>query len=901
MANKKYKIAILGAPGAGKTVFLGSYFNLVLNLGQGKPVTFKTPGPSEEVDRVIDTLFKQQTPVEKKVDTELVEYSVDSLGMDLSLFQIPGEHFDGKYAWEASPVLAELERADGAIFILPADLLTDSPKKALEENRTFIKALSFLFESKASGWGGEDTPVVFLFTKGDTVPEVETEELLDKMTALFMQELDEESPLGEYLQNNRRHVQAYKVIAVGDWPDSGTLPKEYEPQNAIKPMEELYKIMHRINKKKKETRSILIAIGALLILAVIASWGLDMRSWSRTKDEVAGLVSALKFDEALKKIDGYEEGYIFPDPLPLIPSALRGGADKDRIRDEIARAHEQEEFKSLGSLLENLDTDRMPDVKSGEYLETAGRVEKYLGNLEFQKTNRENYEKVKSLAWYFEAGQALLGKTAAALGGEAGDIEEAYSFIERWLEYLPNLPEQWVRDGAGKAGELFSSWAGMLKPDSTIEETEAFIALSEKIASNPAADDELKKLAAEKIASWKKLVAEKWMAQAREWISEAETLSPEKSTDRLAAHLEKENLPEEAKKSLAEALEAQYTRLAETIVSDESIGIDGIKEALARFGQMPEGSKKTLQDRIFALAKAEVAGIVEEIDKTESLQALVGRMNDLKLSWEDYPEGAGEIAQRFEKRLSDLISVEWKKIDEDAALLTEKKDFTGAKDLYTTSLETVSERIEKAGLGEMSEAALSEAKKLLGEKLEALKAGHFAACKEAFDGLKSIKDGGEIAPVREKLSHFASLWASSEEAAEAKSGAAYLEAVESGAKGTLTLVGGDFKDEDSFWGSPDIRVSVLEAGTEVLQTKTAKGQAKPSFGEKLEFDWDVASSLTFIAIDEGGMFSSDREVLKVSVDGSGIFGHERFSGTIKDGDNSLTIKFEADLPESPWK
>ena len=34
MANKKFKVAILGAPGVGKTVFLGSYFNIVTNLRQ---------------------------------------------------------------------------------------------------------------------------------------------------------------------------------------------------------------------------------------------------------------------------------------------------------------------------------------------------------------------------------------------------------------------------------------------------------------------------------------------------------------------------------------------------------------------------------------------------------------------------------------------------------------------------------------------------------------------------------------------------------------------------------------------------------------------------------------------------------------------------------------------------
>lgn len=901
MANQKYKVAFFGAPGAGKTVFLGSYFNLVTNLGQGRPVSFKSAAAARATDRIIETLFKRQVPVQNKLNAGEVSYSVDSFNMDVQLFQTPGGTCGGSYEWEASPILTELESADGALFLISAEDLVKRPEKALQENRTFIKALSFLFESKGSKWGKEETPVVFLFTKGDAVPEATAEALAEKMTGLFAPELDEESPLADYLLKTPGAVKAYKVTAIGDWADFCTLPKEYKPQNVIKPMEELYKTMNEINKKKREVRSILIAIAALLVLTALGTWALDLRWWGRTKDEIAKLTAASQFDEALKIVNSYERGYIFPDPIPLVPSSLRGGADKERVRHGIYKAYEKAEFSALDPLLKGLDAGRMPDVKSETYLEAAGRVEKYLANPEFEKLNKANYEKVWSMAWYFEAGQALLGKTAPTLkeGGENGS--EAFAFIERWLDYMPKLPEQWKKDGAGKAGELFASWADMLKPESAIEEIEAFIESSQKIASNPAADDELKKLALEKSSAWKELIAEKWNATAREWIAGAAALPAAEGIEKLAAYIKKEGLPAEVGKTLAEALESRYASMADEIVADGGADIASIKGTLAKFTEMPPAPKKALEDRIVAIAKGEAEKIAGEISGMESFKALVDRMGDLKLSWDDYPAGSGEIAAAFEKKLSDLISAEWHKTDESATALTEKGDYAGAKELYATSLETVSESIEKAGLGDMSAAALSEAKKLLAGKLENLKKAHLDSCKSDFEELKKIKDAAQIEPVIEKLSAFEALWPESDEGAEAAKAAAFLGAVREGAKAVITIVKGDFTAEDSFWGSPDIRVSILKDGKEVLRTKTVKGQAKPVFGEKYEFAWDVASTLTFTAVSEGGMLSSDKEVLKATADGAGIFGYEKYTGTIKSGSNSLEIKLEIDLPESPWK
>ena len=63
----------------------------------------------------------------------------------------------------------------------------------------------------------------------------------------------------------------------------------------------------------------------------------------------------------------------------------------------------------------------------------------------------------------------------------------------------------------------------------------------------------------------------------------------------------------------------------------------------------------------------------------------------------------------------------------------------------------------------------------------------------------------------------------------------------------------------------------------------------------------MESRFTFVGIETGGVLGSDKEVFNVAVDAGGIFGYEKLSGTLKSGGNSLTIKLDKDLPESPWK
>lgn len=900
MAKKKYRIAIMGASGAGKTVFLSSYFNLVTNLGQGKPVSLNTPEASGEVGRIIRTLFKQQVPVKEKAKKDLIAYSVIPLDMDVSFIDVPEGGSKKRRDWQDHKFLPELKSADGVLFFLPADDLMKNPERILRENGTFQEALSFLLENHSSRWsGGRKIPVVFLFTRGDTVPDVSVEQLTEKMIEVLGKDRQKSSALSAFLSGSGGDLKAFRVISIGKWPDQKTLPKEYEPQNVIKPMEELYKMMSSQEHERKKIRSAVIATAALLVVSTAVTWGMDHYRWSGTKSEARKLVAASQYADALKVVDSHGKGYIFPDPIPLVPSVLRGGADKESFRSGILKAYEQAQFTSLQPLIEKIDTSRMPDVKSAEYLDASEKVEEYLANPDFRKINQANFDKIYSLRWYFEAGQALHGKTAGSADG-ASDSGEALNLVESWLGFLPKLPEQWKSEGARKAGELFAFWADMLSPDAGIESVEDFLASAQKLSGNPNATDELKKSIAERETAWKQMIADKWTDRGAKWVQEASALSPEEGIGKILTILKREDLPENIGKTLSSALNGQYIRLAETLAGDPAADIETLKGVFGRYPDMPEGARKTLSDRILALAKNEASKIAAGIEAASSLEALGARLPDLKLPWTDYPAGKDDVAASFKKTFSRLVASEWEKIAEKGSALAEKKDFAGAKELFASSVEALTARLEKTGLGAFGNGAVAEAAEFQGKKIDELRRSHFSVCKAAFEGLKSSNNKEEILPVAQMLKAFAALWPDSEEAAEAEKASLLLDAVHNGAKAVLTIVSGDFSAVDSLLDTPDMKILLKKDGKTVLETKTVDNEVRPSFGEKHEFTWDIGSRFTLVGMETGGILGSDKEVFNVSVDAGGILGYKKLTGTLKNNGNSITVKLDIELPDSPW-
>ena len=83
--------------------------------------------------------------------------------------------------WVENKILPDLQRADGALFFISGEDLVKYPERVLKDNLVFAKAISKLREHKSGDLKGRlDVPIWFIFTKGDTIPDVSLDTLKEK-------------------------------------------------------------------------------------------------------------------------------------------------------------------------------------------------------------------------------------------------------------------------------------------------------------------------------------------------------------------------------------------------------------------------------------------------------------------------------------------------------------------------------------------------------------------------------------------------------------------------------------------------------------------------------------------------------------------------------------------------
>jgi len=98
---------------------------------------------------------------------------------------------------------------------------------------------------------------------------------------------------------------------------------------------------------------------------------------------------------------------------------------------------------------------------------------------------------VKSLAWYFEAGKKLLSTTPE-------ETVHAADALNKWIETLPQLPEQWKDVASKKTKEMLESWFESVGSEAEIEDMERSVARAADFAAHPNLPDDLKTILSEK-------------------------------------------------------------------------------------------------------------------------------------------------------------------------------------------------------------------------------------------------------------------------------------------------------------------------------------------------------------------------------------------------------------------
>jgi len=296
---EKYRIAIMGAMGVGKTVFLCSYFNMAFSAAvkrkqQRRPISVKSQDVGI-IDKFITFLFKQPNPVPwiiamaRRMDLSLYEdspdtdfsFCVDSLNMDITLFDVQRDYcYQGTDRWTETDFVPDLRTADGILFFLSGEDLIHHPETLLKDNMGFVRAISLVRGSQGRKWKGRrDVPITIIFTKGDTIPDVDVKTLQAKIAPLFQVACQDREDAGLFLKRlfkkglfkKGKHVKCFKSTAMGKWPDPLTPPRDYQPENVVEPMEALYEAMHRVRRQHRRRK-----LGAAVAVAALCSllfWG----------------------------------------------------------------------------------------------------------------------------------------------------------------------------------------------------------------------------------------------------------------------------------------------------------------------------------------------------------------------------------------------------------------------------------------------------------------------------------------------------------------------------------------------------------------------------------------------------------------------------------------------------
>lgn len=266
----EYKIAVMGASGVGKTVFLGSYFKRVYDDGKGYyTINIRSQESANRINALIHILFSEKRIVAGNAQRVDFSFSVDDkkAKMDIELFDVEGGAATDMDSWEQEKILSDLLSADGALFFISGDELENNSEKILKDNIVFSRAISLLRENKEA-----DIPIQFIITKGDKIPNVSLDDLKRHIAALLKRATNSthaKSFLESQFFRKGKYVNVYKAESMGKWPSDDVLPENYEPKNVTEPIDDLITLMYRSRHEVSRTKRIIAGTAAVITAAAL--------------------------------------------------------------------------------------------------------------------------------------------------------------------------------------------------------------------------------------------------------------------------------------------------------------------------------------------------------------------------------------------------------------------------------------------------------------------------------------------------------------------------------------------------------------------------------------------------------------------------------------------------------
>lgn len=872
--NKKYKIAVMGATGVGKTVFFGSYFNLVTNLGRGnRPIMVKSQSSVNRIAELITQLFQKHEVVQGTSERVDFSFSVDSLKMDVELFDIPGGFTQDMDAWVENKILPDLQRADGALFFISGEDLVKYPERVLKDNLVFAKAISEIRAHKSGDLKGRsDVPICFIFTKGDTIPDVSLDTLKEKNSALFKaaaKSQDQGNWLEKIAYKKGNYVSAYKSQSIGKWESPQSVPRDYQPDMVIEPMEDLFEaIVHSRSAHRRTLRKIIVAL-LLSIPAVLegGAYYYDISQWRGMQERIDRLQMEGRYEQALQEMDA------FSSPSWLFAS-LRAEKKLPPLREELYRAYEAAVYAPIQAALEAVDEEKAPD-STPSFLEDAEKVKRYLSVTHFAEIQPQHYELAKRKAWYFNLGHLLNLDSQV----QNASSDELFNAILDSLNY--DVPESWQGNIQARIDSGLRRWGSILSLDVGSEAFDAYIKKAEQLMDHPKLSlDTMDYLQEQKKA---------WLEKKQDaWSRESDSLSPEEGVALLERH--KAEFDSTGREKLENALEKHYAALVEQALKKDAENADSLQRLLDRYPAMTSGVRNKLEGRIASIREKQRQEWLRALNASENTEEMVNRITSLGGKVQD------DLRQQGMSYLQKHIEVEVENIRYEVSRAVQSKDFFGGKQEVQKALNSLRQAIHPLNAGSLSSWIEEQERTIMGE----LEGKHLADCRGDFMRRRNTRDRRDVAECRKRLDAFLELWPDSTERENVKKVRDFLNVIQGGVKGKLRVVKGKINKETTY-DKPDVFVTVSQGDKELLHTKTIENRLEPKFNEGVDITWTVdMPPLTFKAIDVDPVM--DDELFNHQEESWGFDGYKGLSKTITDTGCELFIKFipNSPIPDCPW-
>lgn len=920
MEKRPYKLAIMGASGVGKTVFLGSYF-YANERGMGKkyhiaPLNEKlaaAPGqtelPDEQelnsiqvVNELINILFKgTQIGTHKRVDMSM------TVGdrMKVRLFDLPGGFTVDSTRWEDQKIREDLETADGVIFFIPAWDTLHNYAECRKTSTPFDTAISQYIRNEKAGAKEKkaDIPIYFLFTKADKLQgadkDVTAEQLLDLWSGL--KSASQTGSQRSFFKKGQ-FDKTFLVTSLGTWLDDRTPPKEeeYQPINVVESMESLFDDMARARRLrdrnsllKKAAVAAAVALG-IFALAMGTSYSVQKVRWNGAEKAAQLAAARQNYPEAIKALDDFR-AHGAPLGLPL-PSFMSPGKDAGAQIEKLRRDYEADSYKGLAGYLQIADAADLPDSHSDSFKQGALAVKEYLTNDRFVTISPEHYATVKRVEQYYTAG-ALLNETVNSFDDIQNILNRIDMVPENWREPLLNLipagAAAWIaavdQDAAAKEAEA---------PGSGLREYDRAASQLRALMSSPHMDDQLREALNAQLGALEKSKSSRADRFISAKIAAAGGMeNPEESLRELEELKASITLSDAQKKRLQDAADRQYEALVDRWLSKKT-DAERLRGYLRQYPDMPKAAKSRAEGYLQRMGGIRMEDLRQNILFAENMSSLMEKGKEVNglhtASAQELQELRGAIAQRFQELLIQMAYHAGNDINEKL----KKNDFFNAKEHIEDFSAQKKRNIENfsyfcdTSAAENSVAGWEEewTSKVLKENYDFLR--------DRFRGYKDSCSSNNLEQFSKELKAFTNRWPGAPHNDEVQQVIDYIGAITNDADARLTVVKARLESGRNWTFGSDLQLK-LHVGDQTYPTDFHRFRNEPEYNETFNIRWSAGMKPCRIELINRNAVIKDESLMTITVPCGGIKGWKKLDGPHTQSYATVWLKVEG-IPDCPW-